>query len=224
MLALIGGTSLLYSPLPNLALRTVATPYGPAEVLAGEIVILQRHQHHRPPHRINHRAHLAALAITGVDKIVSIGSAGSLRREIPTGSLLIPGDYSSLHDIPTFHDNALVHVHPELSRDLTSRLAVAIPEAHLGGTYVQTRGPRIETVAEVRALARNADVVGMTVASEATLACELGIPFAALCTIDNCANGLGGEALTYEHILRTAREHRDRTGEIVARIIKELAS
>jgi 5'-methylthioadenosine phosphorylase len=62
----------------------------------------------------------------------------------------------------------------------------------------------------------------MTVASEATLACELGMEFAALCTVDNYANGLGGEVLTYEHILSTARENRSRTEEIVRKIIGQM--
>jgi 5'-methylthioadenosine phosphorylase len=74
-------------------------------------------------------------------------------------------------------------------------------------------------VAEVNALGWIADVVGMTLASEATLACELGMEFAALCTVDNYANGLGGEVLTYEHILSTARENRTRTEEILMKII-----
>jgi 5'-methylthioadenosine phosphorylase len=43
--------------------------------------------------------------------------------------------------------------------------------------------------------------------------------FAALCTVDNYANGLGGEVLTYEHILSTSRENRARTEEILMKII-----
>ena len=95
------------------------------------------------------------------------------------------------------------------------KLSSLVPEARLGGVYVQTRGPRIETVAEVAALAKIADIVGMTVASEATLACELGMDFAALCTIDNYANGLGADVLTYNHILSTSKTYSHRTEEIV---------
>jgi 5'-methylthioadenosine phosphorylase len=105
---------------------------------------------------------------------------------------------------------------------MSRELATIVPSARLGGVYVQTRGPRIETVAEVKALSAWADVVGMTVASEATLACELGMEFAALCTVDNYANGLGGEVLTYEHILSTSRTHRHRTEEIVSTIIRHM--
>lgn len=63
----------------------------------------------------------------------------------------------------------------------------------------------------------------MTVASEATLALELGMRFAAICTVDNYANGLGEETLSYEHILETSRANRLRTEEILTRIVEQLA-
>jgi 5'-methylthioadenosine phosphorylase len=224
MLGIIGGTSLLFSTLPELTKRTVFTPFGPAELLCGDkLVLLMRHQFDRPPHRINYRANLAAMAIAGVTDIVAFGSSGSLKPEIAPGSLLIPTDYVSMTDIPSIHDHAIEHIRPELSEDLAKKLSELVPAARYGGVYVQTRGPRIETVAEVKALAGLADVVGMTVASEATLACELTMNFAALCTIENYANGLGSEVLTYEHIVNVSREHKDRTEEIVNTIISQMS-
>ena len=115
-------------------------------------------------------------------------------------------------DVPSIHDHAIEHVRPELSADLSQESSRLIPAARNGGIYVQTRGPRIETVAEVKALAWIADVVGMTLASEATLARELGMRFAALCTVENYANGMGEEVLTYEHMLAVSRTHRQRNG------------
>jgi 5'-methylthioadenosine phosphorylase len=221
-LGIIGGTSLLFSEPPPLQERCVHTPFGNAELLYGDVVMLMRHQNGLPPHRINFRAHLAALAIAGVDRIVAFGSSGSLRLEIPPGSLVIPTDYQSVTDIPSIHDHAIVHVNPALSQDMRESLSRTIPEARHGGVYVQTRGPRIETLAEVQVLAQFADIVGMTLASEATLACELGMSFAALCTVDNYANGLGSEVLTYEHMLANAQEHRNRTEEIITAIIRKL--
>ncbi|MGA2912177.1 MAG: MTAP family purine nucleoside phosphorylase [Methanoregula sp.] len=222
MLGIIGGTSFLFSTLPPLEKENVSTPFGTAEILSGDIMMLMRHQNGLPPHRINYRANLAALAIAGVDRIVAFGSSGSLKPEIKPGSLLIPTDYISLADIPSIHDHATEHVRPELSTNLGKDLFRLVQSAQFGGVYVQTCGPRIETVAEVNALARVADIVGMTVASEATLACELGMEFAALCAVDNYANGLGGEVLTYEHILATSKEYRTRTEEIVMKIIRHL--
>jgi 5'-methylthioadenosine phosphorylase len=223
MLGIIGGTSLRFSDLPPLEKRRIATPYGPAEVYCGECALLLRHQYGRPPHRINYRASLAALAILGVDRVVAFGSAGSLKPEIEPESLVVPTDYISTSDIPSIHDHAIDHVNPAIDRAFAEELAALVPEAKLGGIYVQTKGPRIETVAEVRVLARVADIVGMTLASEATLACELGIRFAALCTVDNYAHGIGEEVLTFTHILETSQKHRKRTETILQRILEAMA-
>jgi len=222
MLGIIGGTSLLFSSLPKLKKETVATPFGSAEILTGEIVMLMRHQFGRPPHRINYRANLAALALAGVDRIVAFGSSGSLKKEIPPGIILIPTDYISVADIPSIHDHKIEHVVPELPRAFAEELSRTVPGSRLGGVYAQSRGPRFETAAEVAALAKVADVVGMTVASEATLACELKMDFAALCTIDNYANGLGKDELSFDFILSTAKENSRRTEEALGAIIEKM--
>ena len=60
-----------------------------------------------------------------------------------------------------------------------------------GGVYWQTVGPRFETPAEIRLIGAHADVVGMTIASECVVAGELGLEYAALCVVDNLANGVG---------------------------------
>lgn len=220
MLGIIGGTSLFFSRLAGAETKIIATPFGRSELLVGSFVFLMRHQGDLPPHRINVRANLAALAIAGVTRIISIGSSGSLKREIVPGSVMIPDDYLSVSDIPSFHDHTISHVMPEISPHLREDLIRAIPSAGKTGRYIQTRGPRIETVAEVQALSGIADLVGMTLSSEATLANELGIPFAAVCTVDNYANGLSDEGLTYEGIREQARVNRHRTDEMVQAIIE----
>ena len=80
----------------------------------------------------------------------------------------------------------------------------APPDTELidGGVYAHTIGPRFETPAEVRALARVADVVGMTLAAETVLAREAGLAYAAVCSVDNLANGIADEALTVEEYRR----------------------
>lgn len=223
MLAVIGGTSLLDCPLPPLREERVMTPFGAATLLAGEgAVILLRHQDGRPPHRINHRANLSALALLGADRVVLIGSTGSLRPEVAPRSLVIPDDYATIAPIPTVHDRAITHASPVFSSALAARLARVVPEARQGGVYVQTPGPRLESRAEVRALALYADVVGMTCASEATLANELGLDVAALCTVENYANGIASEEVSYESIVEAARANVERMAEIVGRIITRM--
>jgi 5'-methylthioadenosine phosphorylase len=65
-----------------------------------------------------------------------------------------------------------------------------------GGVYWQARGPRFETPAEIRLMAAHADVVGMTIAAECVVARELGLDYAALCVVDNLANGLAADQVS----------------------------
>jgi 5'-methylthioadenosine phosphorylase len=93
-----------------------------------------------------------------------------------------------------------------------------------GGVYWQVAGPRIETAAEVRLIAQHAHVVGMTVASECIVAGELGIPYAALCVVDNLANGVTTQALTAEDVRKGQAEHRPELEAVLASLLGTLAN
>jgi 5'-methylthioadenosine phosphorylase len=92
---------------------------------------------------------------------------------------VIPSDFVSFWNIPTFHDEDVVHVTPVLDPELRKSLVDCIRDlghtAHDGGVYIQTTGPRLETKAEIRVFKEFGDLVGMTMPSEATLAVEKGI-------------------------------------------------
>jgi 5'-methylthioadenosine phosphorylase len=92
------------------------------------------------------------------------------------------------------------------------------PALERGGVYVETRGPRFETAAEVRMLAAHGRVVGMTAASEATLCQERGIGYAMICTVDNWANGIGVTPLTVELF----RAQAARSSVLARRILERL--
>lgn len=222
MLGIIGGTSLLEFSFTEWDKKFVHTPYGSSEVLVGsDIALLLRHQNRRAPHRISYRAHIAALAVTGVDRIIGIGSSGSLKPTLGPGSLVIPDDYFSITETPTIFNHSIGHISPEFSPDLIQLLSEVVPDAHTGGTYIQTDGPRIETMAEIRWMAGVADIVGMTIASEATIARELDIPFAAICTVDNYANGISSEEVTYDQILTNSRLYKERTKRMLNAIFTQ---
>ncbi|WAI01228.1 MTAP family purine nucleoside phosphorylase [Methanogenium organophilum] len=222
MLGIIGGTSLLFAELPDLKKTEIATPYGTAELYLGDIALLLRHQHEMPPHQINFPACISALAIAGVDRAVAFGSVGSLNKSIRPGSIIIPDDYLSMAPVPTIHNHTQEHIMPAIDAGLSREISSCIPESEIGGTYVQTGGPRIETKAEVRALSEIGDLVGMTIASEATLCNELDIAFSAICMVDNYAHGIGEDELSYEQILNFARANTKKTEMILERIITRI--
>jgi 5'-methylthioadenosine phosphorylase len=217
-LGIIGGTSLVERARDlEMERLDVETPYGdPSSPLmvgswgGAEVAMLVRHglDHDIPPHRINHRANIQAMVAAGVGRLVLVASVGSLRPGLRPPMVMLMSDFVSPFDVPTFHDDRIVHITPTLSEPMRHALSEAATEVGVtvidGGVYVQTRGPRLETRAEVRALAPWGDVVGMTLASEATLALERGLEVAGICSVDNLAHGISATPLEYEDIKRNA--------------------
>ncbi len=223
MLGIIGGTALLQAELPPLERKIIATPFGSAEVYLRKIAVIKRHQFNTPPAQINHRANIAALKIAGVDRMISIGSTGSMKEELPPGSLVVASGYFSPWNIQTFHEHDIFHVLPSVDEELSAGLMELAPDAKRG-VYFQALGPRFETASEIAHFAEHTDVVGMTAASELTLANELGIRCAALCTVDNYANGIGGEgAPDYEEIIKIARQNGDKVTSLIKGIVEKFA-
>jgi 5'-methylthioadenosine phosphorylase len=148
------------------------------------------------PHAIDHEATLRPLVELGCDRVLGIGSVGSLRpEELGVGSLVCPDDFIALNLGDSIFDDARAHSAPGFEARWREEVIAAWSESGQaprdGGVYWQARGPRFETPAEIRLMAAHADVVGMTIASECVVAGELGLDYAALCVVDNLANGLG---------------------------------
>jgi 5'-methylthioadenosine phosphorylase len=229
MLAIIGGTGVDLrgetSPLTEARQEIITTQHGAALVTlarhAGrDIVFLHRHanpdpqtQHispHLPPHRVNYRANIAALKKLGVTAIFASTAVGSLRREWPSGTLVLLDQFidCSTDRDKTFFDFGAVHIdvtHPycQALRHLLTKSAHALNfNLQDGGTYVCTNGPRFETAAEIRAYAKwGADVVGMTGVPEVTLASEANIAYAGVSIVANLAAGISPEPLTQAEVM-----------------------
>ncbi len=232
-IALVSGTSILHSPLfESWQERTVETPHGAVVVRErGETVVLNRHGAGAaplPPHRINHRANMAALAALGFENVLSLNSVGSLRPDLPPGSVVSCDDYVCLQQGPaTFFDEELKGGAPGLANNVIPRLVAALaPEfaVRTGMVYVQMQGPRFETKAEVRIIRGWGDVVGMTLAHEADLCTELGLRYNSLAVIDNYANGLEGTAIDFVKFKDLVRENQARVNRLVSRALEVLAA
>lgn len=225
--------------------RTVEVPAGPDGhhstavdlVDLDGVVALARHgrSEFTPAHHLDHHAHVRALCAAGVDRVVGLASTGSLRAGIPVGSVVIPDDWLAPGVAPTFHVDAAGHRVPGFDAPWRSQVVDAWCEATvaatpgarpplLGGTYAQTTGPRFETPAEVRLLATFADVVGMTLVGEAVLAGEAGLRYAAVCTVDNLANGVGGSELHAEHVAEGMAQSRTHVAEVLRHVLEVLAA
>lgn len=194
---------------------SASTGVGRLEIGDHELVIIARHGDppRIPPHRIDHRANLELMIKEEVTFVVSVCSSGSLKRDIKVPSLMIPHDYIDLFSGATVFDDEIIHITPGFSGPVRQALITGARNSRTevieSGVYVQTRGPRLETKAEVRMLSSFGDVVGMNLGSESTIAAELGMPLAGIATIDNYAHGVMDEELDYRDILTSARSKWD---------------
>ena len=208
-LALVAGSSLRNADLPE-----------------GQWQTLQRHGEAAAyvlPHRIDHVANMRALADAGCDRVLAIGSVGGLRRELGPGTLVCPDDFVALDAPPlTALEGAAAHrvagFDPGWRAQVLAASADAGAELRDGGVYWQSGGPRLETVAEIRQIAEHADVIGMTIASECVIAGDVGLRYAAVCMVDNLANGVGQTELEIEELERG----RERNRAVLVRVLSEV--
>lgn len=219
MLAIIGGSGL--DTLPDLrdARGTpVDTPFGRSAMLwrgrfaGADVLFLPRHDagHKRPPHRINYRANIRALADAGARDVVAIAAVGGIAGH-PPGSLAVPWqivDYTSGRDATFFDGDDAPVTHVDFTEPYTPALRAALLAASRaasidvvdGGVYAAVNGPRLETAAEIDRFARDgATMVGMTAMPEAALAREAGLAYAALTLSVNHAAGRGDSATGIVH-------------------------
>jgi 5'-methylthioadenosine phosphorylase len=136
---------------------------------------------------------------------------GSLKPSLKPGTLIIPDNFISIWNIPTFFDREINFIVPEMEKKLGTSLCNLCKELKTdvrhGGVYIQTIGPRLETKAEIAMLKPYGHVIGMTMASEATLCMEYGIPYASLCSVDNYCNGILRVPLTVEKIKKNVTKN-----------------
>ncbi len=204
-IGIIGGSG-LDDPrlLKNARETTVSTPYGEPSsplttgVIEGmDVAILARHgrRHTLPPSAVNYRANIRALKDAGCTAILATTACGSLREEIRRGDLVILDqfiDFTRFRKITffeTFAAGAENAKHTPMADPFSATLRSHLISAakglgmrhHERGTVVTIEGPRFSTRAESNMFRIwGADVINMSVAPEAALANEAGIPYAAV--------------------------------------------
>jgi 5'-methylthioadenosine phosphorylase len=190
--------------------RARRTPFGLSRPIfeatvpgGGRAWVLTRHGERRyevGAWNANYRANLWALKDLGADHILATSACGGIDPSLAVGEFVVPEDIldRTTARAKTFFESSglgvLRHAEPfcpALRAALGEALRAAGAAHRLGGVYVCTDGPRLETPAEVRAFAADgATLVGMTVAPEWALARELEMCYAPLCWVVNPAEGV----------------------------------
>ena len=228
--AFISGTSIVNSDLfASWERSSVDTAYGRVDYRRrGDFVLVNRHGSGvpLPPHSINHRANVRALHDLGFAQVVSLNSVGSLKPELPPGTFVSCSDYVCLQQGPaTYFDDELKGGAPGIANTLIPLLVEKLApefEIRTGKTYVQMRGPRFETKAEIRVVRDWGDVIGMTAAHEADLCTELGLSYNSLALVDNYANGLCDTEIDFAKFRDLVRANQRRVNRLFERMLEIL--
>ena len=218
----------------------VATPWGAPSgpIEEGQVggvrtLFLPRHGpgHSLPPHRVNYRANVDALRSLGADAILTVSSVGSLREELAPGTFVLPNQFVDFtkQRPTTFYDGGRVY-HVSLADpfcpDLLARAAavgreVGTPFAE-GRTYVCVEGPRFSTRAESKFFRSVADIIGMTLVPEVTLARERALCYACLAMVTDFDVWAERPVETKE-ILETMHRNAERMHRLLGTLVPKVA-
>ncbi|MDC7125174.1 MAG: S-methyl-5'-thioadenosine phosphorylase [Spirochaetales bacterium] len=230
-IGIIGGSG-LDDPdiLKNVSETIVETKWGRTSCILKEgeiggksVVLIGRHgrAHTIPPSQVNNRANIQALKDIGCTHIIATTSVGSLREDIGRGHFVILDqfiDFTKHRDITfyeefepgtTMHTSMAEPFNPELREIIIKKAKELNLNHHPKGTVVTIEGPRFSTKAESNMFRLwGADVINMTIAPEAILANEAGIPYAAIAmsTDYDCWKN-DEEAVSWESVVEVFKEN-----------------
>ena len=180
-----------------------------------------------------HRVPVRTLRRLGVEILVLTNAAGSLRRAIGSGHLMLITDHINLlgmnplwgaNDVaygPRFPD--MKDAYDPALRRLLHRAAKRTRIALAEGVYLACPGPSFETAAEIRAFRRlGADAVGMSTVPETIVARHCGLRVAGLSVITNLAEGMAAKAPSHDETLAVAGRAARRMTRLLTDFLKAL--
>jgi 5'-methylthioadenosine phosphorylase len=246
IIGIIGGSG-LDNPdiLSNARDEIVKTPYGETSsplkrgnIGGVEVVLLARHgrEHTVPPSQVNFRANISALKAAGCTHILATTAVGSLREEIKRGDLIVIDqfiDFTKQRKM-TFHESFEPNqpVHCPMADPFNERLRSLLIEEcklkgfsfHPKGTVITIEGPRFSTRAESHMFRSwGADIINMSVATEAALANEAGIPYAAIAmSTDYDCWKTDEEPVSWEAIAKVFAENAEKVTTLLKNVISSV--
>lgn len=244
-IGIIGGSG-LDNPeiLQNAVEMDVDTPFGKpssppkiGKIGDVEVVIIGRHgkDHQFSPTEVNYRANIQALQDLEVSHIIATTACGSLREEIGRGDFVILDQFIDFtrHRVNTFYDSFSENMHhagmatpfnEDLRQLFVSEATGLGLNVHNGGTVVTIEGPRFSTRAESEMFRMwGADVINMSIATEAALANEAEIPYVAIAMATDYDCWKTDEApVTWQDILDVFNQNAHNVIELIIKSISKI--
>ena len=176
------------------------------------------------------RGAIETLVALGITTLIATNAAGSLREDIPPGSVMLIEDHINWSGLNPLIGERSDTRFLNMVEAYDSALLAAMREAAdvegikaPSGVYMWFSGPTFETPAEIRmARTLGADAVGMSTVPEVILARHAGLRVAAASVITNFGAGMTGEALSHDETKELAPQGGAKLARILHRVLPEL--
>jgi len=166
-----------------------------------EAVYVRRHgrDHELPPHRVQYATHAVLMKGLGVDAVLGTAICGSLREELPPGSVVIPDQVVDLTGRRSVEGIRSDWLHLPFGEPYCPHIRGRLRNVHVtgwdrfatAGCIATINGPRFASGAEDRWLAAQGwDLVNMTQATEAYAFRQAELCYLAVAFVTDYAYGL----------------------------------
>ncbi len=216
-----------YDELPDFPRPTVRGHAGRlvlGHVGGTPVAVLQGRAHYYEHGRVDEmKVPIQTIAELGCEALLQTNAAGSLRLDMPPGSLMAISDHINFTGVnPLFGlgpDRRFVDMVDAYDPELLKKLLAVAKEVGVlchEGVYIWFSGPSFETPAEIRAArVLGADAVGMSTAPETILARHAGLKVVALSVMTNYAAGIVPGGIGHDQTITVAGEASGKVRQVL---------
>lgn len=157
----------------------------------------------------------------GVKKLIVTSAVGRLNKNIPVGSLVVIEDLITSYSPSVLMGEEFVPYNAAIDKKLNNTIFKISRQHYDGitayGRHVMLKGPGFETMADKKLLELTADVVGMSMLPEISIASLYGIKAVGLCFVTN-------DELEHSHEqnLRRGHDQAPALNKVLTEILKKL--
>ncbi len=241
-IGIIGGSGLYnMGIIDDVEEISVETPFGdPSDkitlgtIKGVKVAFLPRHGkgHQYPPHMVNYQANVFAMKEIGVEYLLSTAAVGSLKKEIKPCDFVIADqliDRTFKRKSTFFEEHMVAHVgfaepfckfFSDITYDVVKSKGVDVHR----GTYICMEGPQFSTRAESNLYRSwNADVIGMTLATEAKLCREAEMCLCGILTVTDYDCWFEGEEdVSVSSVVENLKKNDSNMADIIETLVPKI--
>lgn len=232
---IVNSQEIPYEMIPGMVSSTAPSHKGQfvAGKLAGkDVIFMQGRLHYYEGYSLQQVTYpIRLLKMIGVEKLFITNAAGSLRKELQPGDLVLLKDHLNLmgnnpligknwedfgERFPSLHAPYDTEMRKKLSK-IAKQNQIKLPE----GVYAAVTGPSLETAAECRMIANlGADVVGMSTVPEVIVGIHSGLSIVAISVVTNYSNMFHSRQHSQEEIRANAQKAKQRIETLIKELLK----